>query len=82
MKLNVFVDVTNAPDWMAIAGQIGTIFPGRHPRPWRPAIATQEDDPSKDIEKHFLIFDLDGALMLTEEQREFFKKHTYHILVV
>lgn len=77
MKLDVFVDVTEAEDWMAVAGQIGDTFPRSNPSPFRPQIVIE--DRGIDIERHFLIFSLDGASTLTSEQKEFFKTHPYLI---
>lgn len=79
MKLDVFVDVTEAEDWMAVAGQIGDTFPRSNPRPFRPQIVIE--DRGIDIERHFLIFSLDGASTLTSEQKEFFKTHPYLTLL-
>ncbi len=78
MKLDVYVDATETESWIAVAGQIGDTF-GSNPELWKRAFAVQEDDRSKDIEKRFLIFSLDGASTLTSEQKEFFEMHKYFI---
>lgn len=78
MKLDIYIDVTHVADWMAVATQIGTLFQVQ-PEPWRPELVLEKVEPSKSIKKHMLVFSLNGASILTDEQELFFKTYTYSI---
>ncbi len=73
MKLDIYVDVTEVEDWLVVANQVGTLF-RVSPEPWRPALGIDKDHVSKDVKKHFLVFALNGDLVLTDEQEEFLRR--------